>query len=89
MNMDIKECIELLLNRINTRNQFVGGTFAAFGGTAGNIQLLQKEANAAISLWHEKHDTSGLKQLAAMLQAYGNLSDDEYQQVMETLDGVK
>jgi hypothetical protein len=83
--MNVKQCIELLLNRMNTRNQFVGGTFAALGGTAGNMQMLQKDANAAIGLWQEKHDATGLKQLAATLQAYGNLTDEEYQQVMEAL----
>lgn len=90
MNMDVKACIELLLNRINTRKQFVGGVFGGFTeGTAGNMYMQQRDANAAISLWHEKHDTTGLKQLAATLQAYGNLTNDEFQQVMETLEGVK
>ncbi len=87
--MTTKEAIELLLDRMNTRKQFVGGTFGAFDGTAGNLVLQQKEANAAITLWHEKHDANGLKQFAATLQVYGNLTDTEYEQIMDTLDGEK
>jgi len=87
--MNVRGAIELLLDRMNTRNQFVGGTFAAFGGTAGNMQMLQKDANAAITLWREKRDTSGLKQLAATLHAYSSLTDVEYKQIMEALDGEK
>lgn len=87
--MNVKQCIELLLNRMNTRNQFVGGTLGALGGTAGNMQMLQKDANVAIELWEEKHDVSGLQQLASTLQAYGSLTDSEYEQIMETLDGAK
>jgi len=87
--MDVDKTIELLLNRMNTRNQFVGGVFGGFaGGTAGNIQMLQKDANAAISLWREKHDTSGLQQLAATLHAYGNLTDTEYEQAMAVLEAT-
>jgi len=86
ISMNMRETIELLLACINTRKQFVGGTFAALGGTAGNVQMLQKDANAAISMWHTAHDLTGLKQLAATLQAYGILTDTEYEQVMETLD---
>ncbi len=87
--MNVPEIIELLLNRMNTRNQFVGGTFAAFGGTAGTMQMLQKDANAAIMLWREKHDTTGLRQLASTLHAYSSLTDPEYEQIMEALDGEK
>ena len=85
--MNVPEAIELLLDRMNTRNQFVGGTFAAFGGSAGNMQMLQKDANAAITLWREKHDATGIRQLAATLHAYSSLSDAEYDQVIETIDG--
>jgi hypothetical protein len=85
--MNIPEVIELLLDRMNTRNQFVGGTFAAFGGSAGNMQMLQKDANAAITLWREKHDVAGIRQLASTLHAYSSLNDADYEQIMETLDG--
>lgn len=85
----MREAIELLLNRINTRKQFVGGTFGAFDGSAGNMYLQQRDINAAIVLWSEHHDTSGLKQVAATLHVYGNLTDTEYEQIMETLDGEK
>jgi hypothetical protein len=85
--MKIDEAIELLLARMNTRRQFVGGTFAALGGTAGNMELLQKDANAAITLWRENHDTSGVRQLALTLHAYGSLTDDELEYVMKTVDG--
>ncbi len=84
--MEIRDVIELLLASINTRKQFVGGTFAALGGTAGNVQMLQKDVNAAITVWQTARDTSRLRQLAATLQAYGILTDAEYVRVMETLD---
>ncbi len=88
--MNIKDTIELLLNRMNTRQQFVGGTFAGLGGgTTGSIQMQQRDANAAIILWQQKHDRSGLIQLATTLHAYGNLTDIEYEQIMEALDGDK
>lgn len=86
--MNVKQVIELLLDRMNTRQQFVGGTFAGFGGgTTGSIAMQQRDVNAAITLWTEKHDASGLRQLAATLHAYGNLTDAEYEQIMEALDG--
>lgn len=83
----MQELIEMLLNRINTRNQFVGGTFAALGGTTGNIQMLQRDANAAITLWRERHDSSGLQQLVTTLHAYGALTDTEYEHARDVLDG--
>ncbi|HEY4161105.1 MAG TPA: hypothetical protein VGM08_03525 [Candidatus Saccharimonadales bacterium] len=86
--MTIKEATELMLARMNTRNQFVGGTFGGWaGGTTGNIQMQQREANQAITLWLERHDVSGLVQFAKNLHAYGNLSDADYTQIMESLDG--
>ena len=86
--MTTKEAIELMLNRMNTRKQFVGGTFGGWAaGTTGNIQMQQREANQAIVLWMEKHDPSGLTQLARNLHVYGNLTDAELEQIMETLDG--
>jgi len=74
---------------INTRQQLVGGTFAALGGTAGNVPMLQRDANAAITQWHDKHDVSGLMQLATTLHMYGIVKDEEYDQIMKTLDGEK
>jgi hypothetical protein len=85
--MDIRTTIELLLGRMNTRGQMVGGTFAALGGTAGSMQMLQKDANAAITLWNNSHDMSGLRSLTATLHAYGNLTDGEYAQIIQVLDG--
>lgn len=85
--MDVNAAIERLLRAMNTRGQFVGGTFAAFGGTAGNMQMLQADANKAISLWQQSHDALGLISLAATLHAYGNLTDPEYEQIMTTLNG--
>ena len=85
--MDIPATIELLLDRMNTRSQLVGGTFAALGGTAGSMQMLQKDANAAITLWNDSHDVSGLRSLTATLHAYSNLTDDEYSQIIQVLDG--
>lgn len=85
--MNVPEAIELLLNRMNTRQQFVAGTFAALGGTSGSLQMQQRDANAAIMLWREKRDVSGLRQLTSTLHIYGNLTDIEFEQIMETLDG--
>ncbi len=85
--MDIRTTIELLLGKMNTRGQMVGGTFAALGGTAGSMQMLQKDANAAITLWDSDHDASGLRSLTSTLHAYGNLTDDEYTQIIQVLDG--
>ena len=85
--MEIPQIIELLLARMNTRGQFVGGTFAAFGGSAGSMEMLQKDANAAITLWGEARDVSGLRSLASTLHAYSKLPDADYTQIMETLDG--
>ena len=87
--MTIPQTIELMLDRMNSRKQFVGGSFAGWGGTTGNIQMQQRDANHAVKLWQARHDISGLVQLAATLQAYGNLTDSEYEQIMETLDGEK
>lgn len=87
--MNIQQAIELLLDKMNTRNQFVGGGFAAFGGSAGNMQMLQRDANAAITLWRERRDPGGLQQLASTLHAYGSLTDTEYEQTMDTLDTHK
>jgi hypothetical protein len=88
--MTILQAIELLLNRMNTRQQFVGGTFAGWGGgTTGNITMQQRDVNAAIAQWHEERNVSGLRQVASTLHAYGNLTDTEFEQIMETLDGEK
>lgn len=88
--MNVPQAIKLLLDRINTREQPVGGTFGGFsGGTMGNLPMLQRDLNAAISIWRETHDTAGLQQVTATLQAYGNLTDTEYQQIMKVLDGAE
>jgi len=87
--MTVKEAIELLLKRLNVGKQGMDTTFAAFGGTVGNIQILQRDTNTAIKLWQEKRDASGLNRTAATLYALGNLTDDEYEQIMEALDGEK
>jgi hypothetical protein len=87
--MNVPTAIKLLLDRINTRKQFVGGTFGAFDGTAGTMYLQQKDFNASVIKWRETGDTDGLKQLTAGLHMYGNLTDTEYEQIMKALDGEK
>lgn len=88
--MTIKEAIELMLARMNTRQQFVGGTFGGWAdGTTGNTLMQQRDANRAIMLWMDRRDVSGLVQLAANLHAYGNLTDGDYEQITEALDGEK
>ena len=87
--MDVKQAIELLLERMNTRKQFAAGGFGVFEGTAGMLALQQRDANAAITLWQEERDASGLKQLAATLHAYGNLTNAEFEEIMDALNGAK
>ncbi|HSX43119.1 MAG TPA: hypothetical protein VLF59_03475 [Candidatus Saccharimonadales bacterium] len=87
-NLTVSQAIELLLDKMNTRRQYVGGTFAGWGGgTTGNINIQQRDMNAAITLWRERHDVSGLRQITAELHAYGNLTDTEHDQIMKVLDG--
>jgi hypothetical protein len=85
--MTISQSIELLLDKMNTRKQYVGGTFAGWGASTGNISMQQRDMNAAIELWRTKQDVSGLVQMTAALHAYGNLTDTEYDQIMQTLEG--
>lgn len=87
--MNVPTAIKLLLDRMNTRKQFVGGVFGAFEGSAGNMYLQQRDLNAAIAAWQRTGDTGGLKQVTSSLQAYGNLTDTEYEQIMKALDGEK
>jgi len=87
--VDVKQAIELLLERMNTRKQFAAGGFGVFEGTAGMLALQQRDANAAITLWQEERDASGLKQLAATLHAYGNLTNAEFEEIMDALNGAK
>lgn len=87
--MNIKQAISLMLDRINNRKQFVAGTFGAFDGSAGNMYMQQRDINAAIMRWTDKHDTNGLREVAAALHMYGNLTDVEYEQIMEVIDGEK
>ncbi len=84
--MSVGQVIKLLLDRMNTRQQFVGAVFGGFaGGTAGNMELLQKDANAAIHRWLTEHDVSGLQQLTTTLHAYSILTDTEFEQIMTAL----
>jgi len=84
--MNVAGAIRLLLDRMNTRKQFVGGTFGAFEGTTGNISVQQKDINAAIMRWQDTGDTIGLKEVTAMLHISGNLTDTEYEQIMAALE---
>lgn len=85
--MDVQAAIRLLLDHMNTRKQFVAGTFGAFDGSAGNMYMQQRELNAAIMKWQDQGDAIGLKEVTAMMHIYGNLTDDEYEKIMETLEG--
>lgn len=84
----LKEVAEMLLRRMN-RLQVNNGFFGASSGSIGSINILQKDMNQALELLHKSGDTSGLKQVASTLQTYGNLTDVEYEQIMEALDGEK
>ena len=84
--MTTKEAIELLLHRLNRGKQGMDTSFAAFGGTTGNLQILQKDTNAAIQLWQQKRDASGLRRAAATLYTLGNLTEAEYEEIMATLE---
>jgi hypothetical protein len=83
-----KEAIELLLTGVN-RLQVNNGFFGASEGTIGNINVLQRELNAALKVWHQSGDTAELKQMAASLHLQGNLTDAEFKQIMEAIDGEK
>lgn len=87
--MTVGAVIKLLLDHTDNHKQFVAGTFGAFEGTAGNVYMQQKEFNTAVTKWREKGDKSGLIQTTVTLQAYGNLTNTEYEQIMGALDGVK
>ncbi len=84
--MTVKQAIQLLIDRMNTRKQFAAGGFGVFEGTAGSLILQQRDVNAAITQWQEKRDASGLKQVAATLHANGNLTDAEFEEVMGVLN---
>jgi hypothetical protein len=86
--MKPKEVAGLLLNRMN-RLQVNNGFFGATDGTIGNINILQKGMNRALEMLQTSGDMSGLRQVASTLHAYGNLTDVEYEQIMEALDGEK
>jgi hypothetical protein len=83
-----KEVAELLLSRMN-RLQVNNGFFGASSGTIGSINILQKDMNRALELLQTSGDVSGLGQVALTLRTYGNLTDVEYEQIMEALDGEK
>ena len=87
--MTVKQAIEFLLDRLSTRGQSLESAFGAFGGTIGNVEIVQRDTNAAIELWQQKHDASGLKRVAATLRALGNLTDAEYERVMQALDAAR
>lgn len=86
--MNRKEVVELMVLRLN-RLRMNNGFFGATDGTVGNINVLQRDMNRALEALHASGDTAGLGQMAATLHVYGNLTDTEYEQIMETLDGEK
>jgi hypothetical protein len=81
--MNVPQTIKLLLDKLNTPSQWFGGAI----GTTGSIMILQRDVNAAITLWRETHNTAGLVQFTNTLHAYGGLTITEYEQIMKTLDG--
>lgn len=86
--MTQKEAVELLLRGVN-RLRVNNGFFGASEGTIGNINVLQRELNMALATWHHSHDASGLRHLARSLHLQGNLTDTEFEQIMEALDADK
>lgn len=86
--MTQKQAIELLLRGVN-RLRVNNGFFGASEGTIGNINVLQRELNVALKAWHSSGDTGGLKQMTASLHLQGNLTDIEFEQIMEAIDGEK
>jgi hypothetical protein len=85
--MNIRQAIELLLARLNNTYPEITGFFGAAGGAVGSINILQRDANSALKQWRETGSTDGLRQLADTLHLTGRLTDTDYQQIMEVLDG--
>ena len=84
--MTQREAAELLLDRMNRMRNVNNAFFGATDGTIGNINVLQKDMNKALGEWHERRDISGLLQISDLLHIYGNLTDQEYEQIVEALE---
>ncbi len=80
------EAIELMLARINSMRAPGGMLLGATQGTSGNINILIRDINKAVSEWRETGDTTGLQQMAGTLLAMGSLTGEDYDKVMQTLD---
>ena len=85
--MNIKQAIELLLARLNNTYPEITGFFGAAGGAVGSINILQRDANTALRQWHETGSRDGLRQLADTLHLTGRLTETDYRQIIEALDG--
>ncbi|MEJ0073231.1 MAG: hypothetical protein WDN27_04100 [Candidatus Saccharibacteria bacterium] len=86
--MTIHDAVEILLDRMNKPKHVIPGFFGAMDGTTSNFSVVQREMNKAIMAWRESGDTMGLKQMAAMQQAFGSLTDEDYEQIMDTLEAA-
>ncbi len=83
------EAIELLLARINSMRAPGGMLFGATEGTSGNINILIRDTNKAVSQWRETGDTGGLQQMAGTLLAMGSLKGEDYDRVAQALESDK
>ena len=79
----LPEAIRLLLHRMNG-SAWVGESAITTGGITG---MLQRDINRAIETWHASGDMAGFRQVTATMHAYGKLTDTDYTQIMEVLDG--
>lgn len=76
-----------MLASMNTKGVGAALGFNQMRGVGGTVMVIQRDLNAAILAFQERHEVSGLVEIAATLHAYGNLTDTEYTQIMEALDG--
>jgi hypothetical protein len=77
----INDVIEILLARTNgvrrTKNM----------PSVGYMSFLQREINAAIGVWRQAHEVTGLIQYALTLEVYGLLDAAETEQIIKVLQG--
>lgn len=85
-SMTKNEAVELLLARINSLRAPAGMMFGATEGTTGNVSILIRDTNKAVSDWRETGDTTGLRQMAGTLLAMGSLSGEDYDRVAQALE---
>ena len=86
-DMTVLQAVKLMLDRMGRSGSTTTAFFNATDGTIGDINIMQRDLNRAFEHWGETRDTTKLAELAATLQVLGRLTDTQYEQIMEALDG--